>query len=165
MFPSRQIETRGSCGCPFLRNRGLNRLCWGLGGPWSRSRDRLWLRRRNPWWCSWLGRGGATGAGGVLELRQPLQPNLSKPGEYPPRDSGWTVLPGQRRLGGLDPAGSDSDRSSWWSSRLSVRGLGVRDSRAPASRRIGGRVAAPDAASSSRSVLSCSSPQPRRPPC
>lgn len=39
------------------------------------------------------------------------------------RYSFWICLPCQHRLGGLDPAGSDSDRSSWRSSRLSaVRG-------------------------------------------
>jgi hypothetical protein len=77
MFPNREVETRGSGGCPFLLNRGLNRPC-RLGGLGGGSRDRLWPWRHNlRWRWSWLRRARVIGAGGLLELRQPLQPDPS----------------------------------------------------------------------------------------
>jgi len=127
VFPSRQVEMYGGGGCPFLCNRGLNRLRRRLGGLGGWRGD--WFRlpgRSLRWWCSWLGRARAISAGGVLEFRQPLQPNLSKPCEYFVWYLLWIWLPCQHRLGGLDLTDSDSDRSSWWSSRLSARGLKMR---------------------------------------
>ena len=83
VFPSGKIETCESGGCPFLHGRRLDQLRWRLGGLGGRSRDRFWLWRCDlPWWCSWLRGPGAVGISGVLEFRQPLQPNLSKPFEY-----------------------------------------------------------------------------------
>ena len=93
-----------------------------------------------------FGFGGATCRGGVVGLEVPglfvlavfwsFANRFSR--IYPSRLNTlsrnllWICLPYRHHLVGLGPAGLDLDRSSWWSSRLSVCDLGTRgDPRAP----------------------------------